>query len=83
MDKTKITVLRRKGGTWQHSDITKLRNELVVKIAENKQYPEHVILQGHHEQEAISRAINDGAPYNITHVVGDDDSQLPFVPKFG
>ena len=76
----KMTVLYRKGGTWQWPEVSKLTNGLVTKASEHPQYPEYLILSGHHKMEAISGIINGGAPFNATEIIGVDNKELPFNP---
>lgn len=78
----KVTVLHREGGTWHPSEISKLVNGLTTEASQLPQFPEHVILFGHHSKEETLRAIGGGQAYTATQVVGTHDASLPFVPGF-
>ena len=80
--KMKLTVLHRAGGKWHASEESKLANGLTPEVQSHPQYPEYLILVGHHTKEATLAAIGGGMAYTATQVVGASHEDLPWPYKF-
>lgn len=78
----KMTVLYRKDGTWHHSEVGKLVNNLMTEASQHPQHPEYLVLFGHHTKAATLKAIGGGSAYTATEIVGTDNKRLPFRPGF-
>jgi cytochrome c-type biogenesis protein CcmH/NrfG len=78
----KMTVLRREGGTWNRSEVSKLVNGLTTEASQHPQHPEHLVLFGHYTKDATLKALDGGQAYTATQIVGNDNKDLPFVPGF-
>lgn len=78
----KMTVLRRQGGTWHQSEVSKLVNGLMTEVSERPQYPEYLVLFGHYIKDKTLKTLGGGQAYIATKIVGTDNKDLPFVPGF-
>ena len=74
------TILYREGGKWLPSEVGKIVRGLKTIASGHPEYPEYVILMGHHTKEATLEALDGGLAYTATQVTGSD--QLPFKPLF-
>ncbi|OGD67490.1 hypothetical protein A2442_03230 [Candidatus Campbellbacteria bacterium RIFOXYC2_FULL_35_25] len=77
--KMKMTLLHRPGGLWQNREIVCLSEKLQNAICRHLEFPEYVVISGHHQEEEV-RSICFGSAYTITQVEGADDKRLPFRP---
>lgn len=78
----KMTVLRRKGGSWHRFEVNNLVNGLMTDVSENPQHPEYLVLLGHRTKEETLKALGGGQAYTATEIIGTDNKDLPFVPGF-
>lgn len=76
----KTTVLHRPGGTWSEIDIGRLVSGLMTEAQERPEFPEHVILFGHHTKEQTFVALQGGMAYTATQITGIEDERLPWRP---
>ena len=78
----KMTVLHRSGGQWYPVEVSRLVEGLRTEASQHPQFPEYVILFGHHTKEATLRALWGGVAYIATQITGMDHKDLPFKPGF-
>ena len=78
----KMTVLCREGGTWHQAEVEKLVRGLTTEVSKNPKYPEYLVLFGHHTKAETLRALGGGQAYTATEVIGMDNKDLPFIPRF-
>jgi len=79
---TKVTLLHRPNGNWDHIDTGRLCNGLMTEVAQHPKFPNHLILFGHHTKENVLRALLGGEAFAATQITGVDNKDLPFVPPF-
>ena len=78
----KSTVLFRPGGTWTDDEIERLTRVIKEGDAvwwDKKEFPEYLVINGHYNRE-ITKALKGSPPYTATCVVGNDRTQVPFLP---
>ncbi len=75
----KTTVLYRQGGKWSAEEVTCLYR-LDGGVWTHSNYPEYLILEGHHAPKVISDALPAGITYTVTLVTGTNKKRLPFLP---
>ncbi|HBI33924.1 MAG TPA: hypothetical protein DEA43_04100 [Candidatus Moranbacteria bacterium] len=80
--KVKMTVLYRKGGTWQSCEVSRLADGLITEVSQHPKYPEYLIVFGHYTKEQTLVAHGGGLVYTATQITGIENKELPFIPGF-
>ncbi|OGD67053.1 hypothetical protein A2442_00300 [Candidatus Campbellbacteria bacterium RIFOXYC2_FULL_35_25] len=78
----KITALRRKGGAWKPLEVSLLSKFLETQISQNPDYPEYLLMRGHHTDQATLKIVGKILPHTSSHFMGADSPRLPFHPGF-
>ncbi len=81
-DSQKVTVLYRKSGTWSPVEVSRLVNALGTVASGLSSFPEYVLLMGDFTKEDTLRALGGGIAYTAKTVIGMDNLELPFKPRF-
>jgi len=72
--------LHRPGGGWTSAEIDLLVNRVMTMVSFSKDYPEYLILYGHHTKEKIKEVLASGQEHTVVQEVGINN--LPFTPSF-
>ncbi len=76
----KTTVLFRKQSKWSVHEIELLTDSFSAGVWSHCDHPNHLVMEGHHSDKSISKALRGVPPYKITRVVGTKKEHLPFIP---
>jgi hypothetical protein len=79
---TKITLLRRPGGTWHEDEVSKLTKGFRNNVCEHPKHPEYLILPEHRTKEEVFRILGGGIDFTASRVLGFSNPTLPWVPEF-
>lgn len=77
-----ITVLFRKDGLWNKSEIGKLTEGLRTSVSFHPQHPEYLLIAGKYSKEKTLATIGGGVAYTAEVVTGMTNKALPFIPQF-
>lgn len=78
----KMTVLHRPNGVWHLIEVGRLVNGLMTEVSQHPEYPEYLVIYGHHTKEKTLEVMLGGIAYTATQITGMESRKLPFIPGF-